>query len=121
MALSSGSVRLARGEPRPYGTFQHRNRTSSTRARTRARHVLKEDRQGSRLCPSAALDETPVPGAGLQQEGRIRAVLSRLEVGSGAGGSMTLSCFKGSWMAAVWGRVMRTGATVSYDGHGLRV
>ena len=29
--------------------------------------------------------------------------------GSGAGGSTTLGSFRGSWMPAVWGRVMRTG------------
>jgi len=32
----------------------------------------------------------------------------------GAGGSTTLGSFRGSWMPAAWGRVMRTGVNVSY-------
>jgi len=34
--------------------------------------------------------------------------------GSGAGGSTMLGSFRGFWMPAAWGRVMRTGVNVSY-------
>ena len=54
------------------------------------------------------------PGAGSPQEPDQSRAVSAPGSGSGAGGSTTPGPFRGSWMPAAWGSVMRTGGNVSY-------
>ena len=62
----------------------------------------------------AALDDAPCPGSRIAAgAGSEPGGLGSRE-GFGAGGSTTLGSFRGFWIPAVWGRVMRTGVNVAY-------
>jgi CO/xanthine dehydrogenase Mo-binding subunit len=65
------------------------------------------------LAAHAPLDD-PLSREQDRRRSRIRGRRSRLQGGSGAGGSTTLESFRGSWMLAAWGRMRRTGVNVSY-------
>jgi len=66
------------------------------------------------LAAHAALDDAPCPGSRIAGgAGSKPGGLGSREC-SEASGAPTLGAFRGFWMPAAWGRVMRTGVDVAY-------
>ena len=68
----------------------------------------------------AALDDASCPGSRIAAEAGSEPGGFGSREGSGAGGSRTLGSFRGFWIPAAWGRVMRTGVNVVYEPSGLK-